>query len=102
MAKLEEYWRKMETMSSLVLHEVRKKEQTEEQRNETISCFLLVLTERQRLRKEWTARCQSEAAESLPEDQKPECHPFWTNDECNMPLPYDLEEVIAHLQNLVQ
>ncbi|KFO88712.1 Alpha-ketoglutarate-dependent dioxygenase FTO, partial [Buceros rhinoceros silvestris] len=45
--------------------------------------------------------CQSEAAESLPEDQKPECHPFWT-DECNMPLPYDLEEVIAHLQNLVQ
>lgn len=42
--------------SSLVLHEVRKKEQTEEQRNETISCFLLVLTERQRLRKEWTAR----------------------------------------------
>ncbi|XP_047931300.1 alpha-ketoglutarate-dependent dioxygenase FTO isoform X4 [Anser cygnoides] len=102
MAKLEEYWRKMETMTSLVLHEVRKKEQTEEQRNETISCFLLVLTERQRLRKEWTARCQSEAAESLPEDQKPECHPFWTNDECNMPLPYDLEEVIAHLQNLVQ
>ncbi|KAI6077590.1 Alpha-ketoglutarate-dependent dioxygenase FTO isoform X1 [Aix galericulata] len=37
-------------------------------------------------------KCQSEAAESLPEDQKPECHPFWTNDECNMPLPYDLEE----------
>ncbi|XP_035192412.1 alpha-ketoglutarate-dependent dioxygenase FTO isoform X1 [Oxyura jamaicensis] len=102
MAKLEEYWRKMETMTSLVLHEVRKKEQTEEQRNETISCFLLVLTERQRLRKEWTERCQSEAAESLPEDEKPECHPFWTNDECNMPLPYDLEEVIAQLQNLVQ
>ncbi|KFQ44344.1 Alpha-ketoglutarate-dependent dioxygenase FTO, partial [Nestor notabilis] len=46
--------------------------------------------------------CQSEAAESLPEDQKPESHPFWTDDECNMPLPYDLEEVIADLQNLVQ
>uniref|UniRef100_A0A8C3UHE7 FTO alpha-ketoglutarate dependent dioxygenase n=1 Tax=Catharus ustulatus TaxID=91951 RepID=A0A8C3UHE7_CATUS len=40
---------------------------------------------------------------SLPEDQKPECHPFWTDDdESNMPLPYDLEEVIAYLQNLVQ
>ncbi|XP_075621758.1 alpha-ketoglutarate-dependent dioxygenase FTO isoform X3 [Balearica regulorum gibbericeps] len=88
--------------TSLVLSEVGKEEQIEEQRNETINCFLLALTERQRLRKEWTARCQSEAAESLPEDQKPECHPFWTDDECDMPLPYDLEEVIANLQNLVQ
>ncbi|XP_010583157.1 PREDICTED: alpha-ketoglutarate-dependent dioxygenase FTO isoform X1 [Haliaeetus leucocephalus] len=102
MAKLEEFWRKMEVMTSLVLSEVGKEEQIEEQRNETLSCFLLVLTERQKLRQEWIARCQSEAAESLPEDQKPECHPFWTNDECNMPLPYDLEEVIANLQNLVQ
>ncbi|XP_054054288.1 alpha-ketoglutarate-dependent dioxygenase FTO isoform X4 [Rissa tridactyla] len=56
MAKLEEFWRKMEIMTSLVLSEVGKEEQVEEQRNETISCFLLVLTERQRLRKEWTAR----------------------------------------------
>ncbi|XP_066050382.1 alpha-ketoglutarate-dependent dioxygenase FTO isoform X2 [Chamaea fasciata] len=103
MAKLEEFWRKLEIMTSLVLSEVRKEQQIEEERNETISCFLLLLKERQNLRKEWTARCQSDAAESLPEDQKPECHPFWTDDdECNMPLPYDLEEVIAYLQNLVQ
>ncbi|XP_049662707.1 alpha-ketoglutarate-dependent dioxygenase FTO isoform X6 [Accipiter gentilis] len=102
MAKLEEFWRKMEVMTSLVLSEVGKQEQIEEQRNETLSCFLMVLTERQKLRQEWIARCQSEAAESLPEDQKPECHPFWTDDDCNMPLPYDLEEVIANLQNLVQ
>ncbi|XP_049662703.1 alpha-ketoglutarate-dependent dioxygenase FTO isoform X3 [Accipiter gentilis] len=131
--------------TSLVLSEVGKQEQIEEQRNETLSCFLMVLTERQKLRQEWIARvtfnssnkiwvlfralnlasgnlsrclsgppgvcqrvgkllhrCQSEAAESLPEDQKPECHPFWTDDDCNMPLPYDLEEVIANLQNLVQ
>ncbi|KAM6409190.1 alpha-ketoglutarate-dependent dioxygenase FTO [Rhynochetos jubatus] len=102
MAKLQEFWRKMEIMTSVVLSEFGKEEQIEEQRNETISCFLQVLTERQRLRKEWRVRCQSEAAESLPEDQKPECHPFWTDDECNMPLPYDLEEIIANLQNLVQ
>ncbi|KAM8983093.1 alpha-ketoglutarate-dependent dioxygenase FTO isoform 4-T4 [Ara ararauna] len=101
-AKLEEFWRKMEIMTSLVLSEFRKEERIEEQRAKTIRCFLLVLTERQRLRKEWTARCQSEAAESLPEDRKPECHPLWTDDECNMSLPYDLEEVIADLQNLVQ
>ncbi|KFP06634.1 Alpha-ketoglutarate-dependent dioxygenase FTO, partial [Calypte anna] len=46
--------------------------------------------------------CQSEAAENLPEDQKPECHPFWTDEDCNMPLPYDLEDIIADLQSLVQ
>lgn len=38
--------------TSLVLSEVGKGEQ----RNETIRCFLLVLTERQKLRKEWTVR----------------------------------------------
>ncbi|KAM9374250.1 alpha-ketoglutarate-dependent dioxygenase FTO [Phaethornis superciliosus] len=102
MAKLEEFWRKMEIMTSLVLSEVRKEERIGEQRNEAISCFLTVLTERQKLRQVWAARCQSEAAENLPEDQKPECHPFWTADDCNMPLPYDLEEIIADLQNLVQ
>ncbi|NXU51644.1 FTO dioxygenase, partial [Turnix velox] len=56
MAKLEEFWRKMEIMSSLVLSELGKMEQTEEKRKETINCFLLILTERQRLRKEWTER----------------------------------------------
>ncbi|XP_025924649.1 alpha-ketoglutarate-dependent dioxygenase FTO isoform X8 [Apteryx rowi] len=102
MARLEEFWRKMEVMTSLVLCEVGKEDQTVEQRNETISCLLLVLIERQKLRKEWTARCQSQAAESLPEDQKPECHPFWVDDDSNMPLPYDLEAVIANLQSLAQ
>ncbi|KFP84541.1 Alpha-ketoglutarate-dependent dioxygenase FTO, partial [Apaloderma vittatum] len=56
MAKLEEFWRKMEIMTSLVLSEVGKGNQIDKQRNETISCFLQVLTERQKLRKEWTER----------------------------------------------
>ncbi|XP_068811701.1 alpha-ketoglutarate-dependent dioxygenase FTO isoform X1 [Struthio camelus] len=60
MARLEEFWRKMEVMTSLVLSEVGKEDQTVEQRNETISCLLLVLTERQKLRKEWTARHSEE------------------------------------------
>ncbi|XP_037734221.1 alpha-ketoglutarate-dependent dioxygenase FTO isoform X7 [Chelonia mydas] len=55
MAKLEEFWKKMEFMTSLVLCEVGKGERTMEQRNEIISCFLPLLTERQELRKEWTA-----------------------------------------------
>ncbi|XP_006026636.2 alpha-ketoglutarate-dependent dioxygenase FTO isoform X3 [Alligator sinensis] len=102
MAKLEEFWKKMEIMTSLVLSEVGKEECTMEQRNEIVSCFLPFLTERQELRKEWTARCQSQLAKSLPDEQKPECHPYWKNDDSNMPLPYDLEEVIAKLQALLQ
>ncbi|EMP41276.1 Alpha-ketoglutarate-dependent dioxygenase FTO [Chelonia mydas] len=44
-----------EGWTSLVLCEVGKGERTMEQRNEIISCFLPLLTERQELRKEWTA-----------------------------------------------
>ncbi|XP_053904720.1 alpha-ketoglutarate-dependent dioxygenase FTO isoform X1 [Malaclemys terrapin pileata] len=102
MAKLEEFWKKMEFMTSLVLGEVGKGERTMEQRNEIISCFLPLLTERQELRKEWTARCQCQLAMSLPEEQKPKCHPLWKDDDPSMPLPYDLEEVIANLQTLLE
>ncbi|KAM7146874.1 alpha-ketoglutarate-dependent dioxygenase FTO isoform 1-T1 [Macrochelys suwanniensis] len=102
MAKLEEFWKKMEFMTSLVLCEVGKGERTMEQRNEIISCFLPLLTERQELRKEWTARCQCQLAVSLPEEQKPDCHPLWKDDDPSMPLPYDLEEVIANLQTLLE
>ncbi|XP_073163716.1 alpha-ketoglutarate-dependent dioxygenase FTO isoform X8 [Lepidochelys kempii] len=102
MAKLEEFWKKMEFMTSLVLCEVGKGERTMEQRNEIISCFLPLLTERQELRKEWTARCQCQLAMSLPEEQKPKCHPLWKDDDPSMPLPYDLEEVIANLQTLLE
>ncbi|NXK97580.1 FTO dioxygenase, partial [Formicarius rufipectus] len=56
MAKLEEFWRKMEIMTSLVFSEIQKQQEIEEQRKETISCFLLVLKERQNRRKEWTVR----------------------------------------------
>ncbi|XP_067407325.1 alpha-ketoglutarate-dependent dioxygenase FTO isoform X1 [Emydura macquarii macquarii] len=102
MAKLEEFWKKMEFMTSLVLCEVGKEERTMEQRNEIISCFLPLLTERQELRKEWTVRCQCHLAMNLPEEQKPKCHPFWKDDDSSMPLPYDLEEVIATLQTLLE
>ncbi|XP_043351056.1 alpha-ketoglutarate-dependent dioxygenase FTO isoform X3 [Dermochelys coriacea] len=102
MAKLEEFWKKMEFMTSLVLCEVGKGNGTMEQRNEIISCFLPLLIERQELRKEWTARCQCQLAMSLPEEQKPKCHPLWKDDDPSMPLPYDLEEVIANLQTLLE
>ncbi|XP_063168911.1 alpha-ketoglutarate-dependent dioxygenase FTO isoform X4 [Candoia aspera] len=52
MADLEELWRQMELVTSLLLNELRK-EQMEEQRNEKISCLLPLLIERQALRHEW-------------------------------------------------
>ncbi|XP_074865281.1 alpha-ketoglutarate-dependent dioxygenase FTO isoform X2 [Carettochelys insculpta] len=102
MAKLEEFWKKMEFMTSLVLCEVGKRERTMEQKTEIINSLLPLLNERQELRKEWTARCQCQLAVSLPEDQRPKCHPFWKDDDSSMPLPYDLEEIIANLQILLE
>ncbi|KAF7244747.1 Alpha-ketoglutarate-dependent dioxygenase FTO [Varanus komodoensis] len=45
-------------------------------------------------------RCHSQLAESLPEDEKPECHPYWEEEDV-MPLPFDLEDIIAELQNIL-
>uniref|UniRef100_A0A670J0X3 Alpha-ketoglutarate-dependent dioxygenase FTO n=1 Tax=Podarcis muralis TaxID=64176 RepID=A0A670J0X3_PODMU len=56
MAALDEFWRKLELMTSLLLCEFRKEEQAEEQRKERISCLLPILEERQELRQDWLAR----------------------------------------------
>ncbi|KAM6430249.1 alpha-ketoglutarate-dependent dioxygenase FTO isoform 3-T3 [Liasis olivaceus] len=56
MADLEELWRQMELMTSLLLNELRKEEQMDEQRDEKISCLLPLLIERQALRQEWLTR----------------------------------------------
>ncbi|XP_015277713.1 PREDICTED: alpha-ketoglutarate-dependent dioxygenase FTO, partial [Gekko japonicus] len=52
MDSLEEFWRKMELMTSLLLGEIRK-EQMEEQKKERIDCVLPLLIQRHELRKEW-------------------------------------------------
>ncbi|XP_032087035.1 alpha-ketoglutarate-dependent dioxygenase FTO [Thamnophis elegans] len=56
MANLEDLWRQMELMTSLLLRELRKEEQMEEQRNEKISSLLPLLVERQARRQEWLVR----------------------------------------------
>nr|XP_060643809.1 alpha-ketoglutarate-dependent dioxygenase FTO [Anolis sagrei ordinatus] len=102
MAALEERWRKMELKTSLLLCEFRKEEQMEEQRKEQIGCLLPLLIERQELRQEWLTRCHSQLADRLPEGEKPECHPYWEDDDASMPLPFNLEVIIAELQNLLE
>nr|XP_028595940.1 alpha-ketoglutarate-dependent dioxygenase FTO isoform X11 [Podarcis muralis] len=88
--------------TSLLLCEFRKEEQAEEQRKERISCLLPILEERQELRQDWLARCHSQLVENLPKDEKPECHPYWQEGDASMPLPFNLEEIIAELQSLLE
>nr|XP_056718856.1 alpha-ketoglutarate-dependent dioxygenase FTO [Euleptes europaea] len=100
MDSLEGFWRTMEFITSLLLCEIRKEEQMDEQRNQRIDCILPLLIRRHELRKEWQARCHSQLAECLPADEKPECRPYWEDDDPNMPLPFDLEGIIRELENL--
>ncbi|XP_060109559.1 alpha-ketoglutarate-dependent dioxygenase FTO isoform X2 [Heteronotia binoei] len=99
MDSLEEFWRKMELMTSLLLDEIRK-EQMEEESKTKIDCILPLLVQRHELRKEWLGRCHSQLAECLPEDEKPECRPYWEEDDPNMPLPFDLEDIVCELESL--
>nr|KAF6406773.1 FTO alpha-ketoglutarate dependent dioxygenase [Molossus molossus] len=46
-------------------------------------------------------RCQSRLARTLPEDQKPECRPYWEKDDPAMPLPFDLTDVVSELRALL-
>ncbi|XP_019587929.2 alpha-ketoglutarate-dependent dioxygenase FTO isoform X4 [Rhinolophus sinicus] len=101
MTQLEELWKKMESATNAVLHEVRREGVPVEQRNETLTAILASLTTRQNLRKEWRARCQSRIARTLPADQKPECRPYWEKDDPSMPLPFDLTDIISELRGLL-
>uniref|UniRef100_A0A670YPN4 Alpha-ketoglutarate-dependent dioxygenase FTO n=1 Tax=Pseudonaja textilis TaxID=8673 RepID=A0A670YPN4_PSETE len=102
MANLEDLWRQMELMTSLLLCELRKEEQMEEQRNEKIRCLLPLQVERQALRQEWLARCHSPLSEKLPDDEKPKCQPYWEGNDPSMPLPFDLEDIIFELQTMLE
>ncbi|XP_069072412.1 alpha-ketoglutarate-dependent dioxygenase FTO isoform X3 [Pleurodeles waltl] len=101
MARLEEMWKDMEMMTNLALSEVRKETWQVKERHEILNSLWKALSERQELRKEWKARCRSQIARNLPADQKPLCHPNWTEDDASMPLPFDLDSVISELEHLM-
>ncbi|XP_072836833.2 alpha-ketoglutarate-dependent dioxygenase FTO isoform X6 [Pogona vitticeps] len=102
MAVLEEHWRKMEHMTSHLLCELRKEGQVEEQRKERIECLLPLLEERHELRQEWFVRCHSLLALSLPEEEKPRCHPYWQMGDPHLPLPFNLEDIIIELRKILE
>uniref|UniRef100_A0A4W3KBV6 Alpha-ketoglutarate-dependent dioxygenase FTO n=2 Tax=Callorhinchus milii TaxID=7868 RepID=A0A4W3KBV6_CALMI len=99
MATLENYWRVMEQMTKLLLHEINKEEWPSEKQREILSCLLPLVEERQVLRMSWMARCQSRLVNNLPIDDQPECRPHWQDEDPDMPLPYDLQETISCLRN---
>lgn len=101
MARLEEMWRRMEDATNAVLREVRREGVPTGLRNETVTAILGPLSTRQSLRREWHARCQGRTARTLPADQKPECRPYWEQDDPAMPLPFDLTDVVAELRGLL-
>ncbi|XP_068938578.1 alpha-ketoglutarate-dependent dioxygenase FTO isoform X2 [Petaurus breviceps papuanus] len=98
MSELEGLWKKMECVTNAVLCEIRKEGWLVEQKNEIITDLLAWLTTRQELRMEWCMRCQSRIAQNLPEDQRPICWPYWEDDDPEMPLPFDLSNIILELQ----
>ncbi|GCB74059.1 hypothetical protein scyTo_0003143 [Scyliorhinus torazame] len=85
--------------TKLLLCEINEAEWSSERKHQVIRCLLPYLEERQELRKSWMARCQSRLANSLPVDEQPECRPHWYNGDSDMPLPFDMEEIISLLSN---
>ncbi|XP_078236585.1 alpha-ketoglutarate-dependent dioxygenase FTO isoform X12 [Pogona vitticeps] len=88
--------------TSHLLCELRKEGQVEEQRKERIECLLPLLEERHELRQEWFVRCHSLLALSLPEEEKPRCHPYWQMGDPHLPLPFNLEDIIIELRKILE
>ncbi|XP_075693619.1 alpha-ketoglutarate-dependent dioxygenase FTO [Rhinoderma darwinii] len=100
MAKLEEQWKQMETMTSLILEELEKDILTREEKYRILKYIIPLLVERQDLRLEWRNRCRCSLVKSLPVDQRPRCYPYWEDDDPSMPLPFNLSRILTKLENL--
>lgn len=98
MARLEGLWKKMENVTNAVLREVKREGLPVEQRNGILTAILASLTARRKLRREWLTRCESRIAQTLPEQQKPDCRPYWEKDDPTMPLPFDLTDMVSELR----
>ncbi|XP_018410223.1 PREDICTED: alpha-ketoglutarate-dependent dioxygenase FTO [Nanorana parkeri] len=102
MTDLEDDWRQMETMSSLMLKGVVKQTWTQEVRCNIVNSIFPLLSERQDLRREWSERCRCKLAKSLPVDQRPQCYPYWEEDDPSMPMPFDLSKILSELEHLIK
>ncbi|KAL7831233.1 hypothetical protein SRHO_G00307360 [Serrasalmus rhombeus] len=48
-----------------------------------------------------TEGCQSSLAQTLPPEEAPVDRPYWSNDDPDMPLPFDLSDIISRVESLL-
>lgn len=46
-------------------------------------------------------RCQSSLAQTLPPEEAPVDRPYWSNEDPDMPLPFDLFDIISRVESLL-
>ncbi|KAK7170370.1 hypothetical protein R3I94_000558 [Phoxinus phoxinus] len=101
MEQMEKDWKEMERMTQLLLAVVEDENTTQENRREIADILLNALTDRQQHRQTWRDRCQSSLAQTLPPEEAPVDRPYWSNDDPDMPLPFDLSDIINRVESLL-
>ncbi|TTH69377.1 Alpha-ketoglutarate-dependent dioxygenase FTO [Bagarius yarrelli] len=87
--------------TQLLLAVVEDESNVQENRQEMAETLLNALSDRQQHRQTWRDRCQSSLAQSLPPEEAPVDRPYWTGDDLDMPLPFDLSEIISRVESLL-
>ncbi|XP_060715317.1 alpha-ketoglutarate-dependent dioxygenase FTO isoform X2 [Tachysurus vachellii] len=101
MERLETDWKQMERMTELLLAVVEDESNVQENRQEMAETLLNALSDRQQHRQTWRDRCQSSLAQTLPPEEAPVDRPYWTGDDPDMPLPFDLSDIISRVESLL-
>ncbi|XP_026123363.1 alpha-ketoglutarate-dependent dioxygenase FTO-like [Carassius auratus] len=101
MEQMEKDWKEMERMTQLLLAVVEDENTVQENRREMADILLNALTDRQQHRQTWRDRCQSSLAQTLPPEEAPFDRPYWSNEDPDMPLPFDLSEIINRVESLL-
>ncbi|XP_053270411.1 alpha-ketoglutarate-dependent dioxygenase FTO isoform X1 [Pleuronectes platessa] len=101
MEQLENDWKLLETMTMLSLATLEEEGSAGEGRREMAETLLSALTDRHQQRQTWRDRCHSSLAQTLPPEEAPVDRPFWGVDDPNMPLPFDLADIINKVESLL-
>ncbi|XP_049327373.1 alpha-ketoglutarate-dependent dioxygenase FTO [Astyanax mexicanus] len=101
MEGLETDWKEMERMTQLLLAVVEDENSVQENRRDMAETLLNALTDRQQHRQTWRDRCQSSLAQTLPPEEAPVDRPHWSSDDPDMPLSFDLSDIISRVESLL-
>uniref|UniRef100_A0A673HSJ5 Alpha-ketoglutarate-dependent dioxygenase FTO n=1 Tax=Sinocyclocheilus rhinocerous TaxID=307959 RepID=A0A673HSJ5_9TELE len=107
MEQMEKDWKELDCVvclqTQLLLAVVEDENTAQENRREMADILLNALTDRQQHRQTWRDRyvCQSSLAQTLPPEEAPVDRPYWSNEDPDMPLPFDLSEIINRVESLL-